>query len=117
MSTDFSLELRLARRKAGLTQSDVAHLLNAPQSTVSRLEKNRTQPTIEQVVTLSLIYGRSFECLFAEIVKSARRDLSERLPALPDDVRQHVGTFNRASSLARLSDRLATEPMEYDAAA
>ena len=66
-------------------------------------------PTLGQVVTLSLIYGRSFESLFSQVMRDARQALKERLASLPDNVRTYVGTFNRASSLKRLHQRLADE--------
>jgi len=107
MTTEFALDLRAARRKAGFVQGDIAHLLASHQSTVSELEAGRKLPTLSQTVTLSLIYGRSFESLFAAIMSEARRDLKRRLRTLPKDVRDYPGTFNRAASIARLRQRLA----------
>lgn len=109
MTTEFALDLRLARRKAGFTQRDAAHLLGVHQSTISDLERGRLLPTVGQIVTLSLIYGRSFESLFAEAMRDARQELRERLAFVPDSVRAYVGTFNRAGSLERLRQRLVVE--------
>lgn len=106
MSTEFALDLRLARRKAGLTQRDAAHLLGAHQSAISDLERGRMLPTLVQIVTLSLIYGRSFESLFSAVMADAKRELRDRLRSVPEDVRSYVGTFNRAASLERLRRRL-----------
>ncbi|RMF34013.1 MAG: XRE family transcriptional regulator, partial [Alphaproteobacteria bacterium] len=117
MSTQFALDLRVARRKAGLTQRDVAHLLAAHQSAVSDLERGRIRPGLTQIVTLSLIYGRSFECLFAELIQEARRDLLERLETLPKEVRSFAGTFNRPATLERLRHRLTAELKEHGGAA
>ena len=50
MSTEFALDLRLARRKAGFTQRDVAHLLGTRKSLVCELEKGRRKPTLTQIV-------------------------------------------------------------------
>ena len=61
MSTEFALDLRLARKKSGLTQRDCAHLLNVHASKVSALEHGKQLPTLIEICTLSLIYGRSFE--------------------------------------------------------
>lgn len=109
MTTEFALDLRAARRKAGYVQGDVAHLLGMHQSTVSELETGRKLPTLTQTVTLSLIYGRSFESLFAAVMKEARRDLKRRLRNLPKTVRDHPGTFNRKASIARLAQSLKEE--------
>jgi transcriptional regulator with XRE-family HTH domain len=116
MSTEFALDLRLARRKAGLTQRDIAHLLAAHQTLVSELERGRQLPTLRQIVTLSLIYGRSFESLFAELMRTARVDLQERIVHMPAGVRSYVGTFNRDASIERLARRLADELDAYGSA-
>jgi transcriptional regulator with XRE-family HTH domain len=116
MSTEFALDLRLARRKAGLTQRDIAHLLGAHQTFVSELERGRRVPTLAQIVTLSLIYGRSFESLFAGLMKSARDKLRKRIVRMPRGVRSYVGTFNRDASIERLARRLSDEQEDYGGA-
>jgi transcriptional regulator with XRE-family HTH domain len=113
MQTEFSLDLRLARRKAGFTQHDVATLLGTQQALVSDLERGRVLPTIEQIVALSQIYGRSFESLFSQLMGEARTKLRDRVGSLPDRVRSYVGTFNRNASLQRLERRLADNHAPY----
>ena len=113
MSTEFALDLRAARRKAGYTQGDIAHLLAHHQSRVSDLEQGRARPTLEQIVTLSLIYGRSFESLFGEIMAECRAGIKKRLPSLPDLKNQTTGTFNRQSSLKKLEHRLADHENDH----
>ena len=116
MSTEFALDLRLTRRKSGFTQRDIAHLLGAHQTLVSELERGHQLPTLTQIVTLSLIYGRSFESLFAELMKSARDQLRKRILRMPDGVRSYVGTFNRDASIERLARRLVDEQADYGGA-
>jgi transcriptional regulator with XRE-family HTH domain len=116
MSTEFALDLRLARRKAGYTQRDIAHLLDAHQTLVSDLERGRQVPTLQQIVTLSLIYGRSFESLFSELMGTAREKLQKRIVRMPVGVRSYVGTFNRDASIERLAHRLADEFDAYGSA-
>lgn len=115
MSTQFAQDLRLARKKAGYTQEDVAHLLSAHQSVVSDLEQGRRRPSLEEVIDLSLIYGRSFESLFAEVMTEAKEHLSVRQGTLPLPSRPTALTFNRPSSLERLKRRLA-QPEDYGGA-
>ena len=114
MKKQFSLDLRVARRQAGFTQRDIAHLLGMGQAFVSDLEQGRKEPTLRQIVKLSLIFGKSFESLFAEIMADARRDLRKRLTTLPKDTRRFAGTFNRDNSIARLQDRLDAEAEAHD---
>ena len=114
MTTEFALDLSLARRKAGYVQSEVAHLMASHQSRISDLEQGRVLPTLPEIVTLSLIYGRSFESLFSMLMDGARRDLQARIKTLSKEVRNYVGTFNRAGSIDRLKDRLAEPNGDYD---
>ena len=114
MTTEFALDLSLARRKAGYVQSDIAHLMASHQSRISDLEQGRVLPTLTEIVTLSLIYGRSFESLFSMLMDEKRRDLTPRVKTLPEEVRNYVGTFNRAGSIDRLKDRLAEQDGDHD---
>lgn len=113
MSSQFSLDLRVARRKAGFTQRDVAHLLDVSTAHVCRLEQGSVQPTLEQTVTLSLIFGRSFESLFSEMMQTARDHLCKRILHMPDGVPAVAATFNRDASIERLARRLVDEPSAY----
>ncbi|WP_421839690.1 helix-turn-helix transcriptional regulator [Novosphingobium sp.] len=113
MSTEFALDLRLARRKSGFTQRDVAQLLGTHQKLVSELERGHQLPTLQQVVTLSLIYGRSFESLFSHLMREARAQLRQRILHMPEGVRSYVGTFNRDASIDKLARRLADEHDQY----
>jgi transcriptional regulator with XRE-family HTH domain len=115
MSTEFALDLHLARRKAGLTQRDAALLLGVHQSRVSALERGRALPTLQQICSLSLIFGRSFEALFAQIMDSTKQGISQRMTVLPNTVRSYVGTFNREASLQKLERRLQAQPDAYGA--
>lgn len=109
MSTQFALDLRLARRKSGLTQSDVALLIGTQQSTIGALEKGDQRPTVEQVCMLSLVFGRSFESLFADVLEEGRTRLRANLPELPASRQRTAETFNREASLKRLERQLASE--------
>lgn len=110
MKTQFAQDLRLARRKAGLTQGDVAYLLAVHPSTVSQLEQGHVSPSLHQIIDLSLVYGRSFESFFAELMTERRDHLTTRLGSLPNPGRETAATFNRESSLARMKERLDELP-------
>ena len=115
MTTQFSLELRVARKNAGLTQYDVAHLLSTKQSNISRFEKGSRMPSQEQLIKLSLIYGKAFENLYAEMVHDARRALLNQLETLPHEKSGRTSsTFNRPETLERLRERLLVEISDYD---
>lgn len=116
MSTEFAHDLRLARRKSGFAQRDIAHLLGTHHQLVSELERGRRLPTLDQIVALSLIFDRSFESFFAERLAAAREKLRGRIVRMPEGVRSYVETFNRDASIERLARRLAEEPAPYGSA-
>ena len=106
MLNEFALDLRTMRKKSGLTQVDCAHLLNVTVPVYSRIETGKKVPTVRELCTLSLIYGRSFESLFAGIFMDARGDLREQLPTIPDAPPQWLGRINRQHTLNHLAERL-----------
>lgn len=102
----FALDLRTARKKSGLTQTDCAHLLGTFQSTVSDLEAGKRLPGLPEICTLSLIYGRTFESLYEELFSNARRALRSRLKSLSACAGNWIGRFNREYTIDRLVKRL-----------
>lgn len=114
MTQEFARELRLTRRKAGYTQSDIAHLLNCPQSLISDLENERGTPTLEQIIRLSITFGRSFEAFFENLLEEQRKALWTRLATLPELKRHTAETFNRSHSVKQLRQRLReAEDIDY----
>ncbi len=116
MSTQFSSDLRLARRKAGLTQRDVAHLLHTRMSVICELERGKRTPTLSHIVTLSVIYDRPFQSLFAAELKIAEAVLRKRIVKMPIEPRRNASTGNRTASIDRLARRLADSDTGYGAA-
>lgn len=108
MLSDFALDLRLARRKSGLSQREVAHLLAISQPALSKLESGQNSPTVRQVTQFSLIYGRSFPALFEEIADELKPKLIKRLDALPERPRRHIAQFVRTRTLRLMRLRLTT---------
>ncbi len=70
------------------------------------MEQGKQRPNLEQIVSLSLIYGRSFESFFEELMSKRQTYLLERLSTLPDLAQDTADTFNRPASLAKLKRRL-----------
>lgn len=111
MHDDFALELKAARKKAGLTQADCAHLLGHTPSNFSRLENGLRKPTLKEICALSLIYAKSFEGLFGAIFKTIHKELSERLSSLPDSKGSSIERFNRKNTLDRLGAHLSDDSL------
>jgi len=109
MSHEFTIDLKCARRNSGLTQDDCGHLLGGDRSRIKQLETGARLPTLSEICTLSLIFGRSFESLFTELFIEIRNNLSERLGALPSAKGKSARTFNREGTLDILAERLLEE--------
>lgn len=106
MYKQFAQDLRLARRKAGFTQYDLAHLLDIQQAKVSDLEQGHKRPNLHEIVDLSLVYGRSFESFFSALLAERKDALQKRLERLPNLKRVTAHTFNRAGAIKRMKHRL-----------
>ena len=109
MHQAFAHDLRVARKKAGLSQKDCAHLLDLRQQRISALETGEATPTVSEICGLSLIFGKSFTSLFTAEFAVARRFIDERLTTLPVDNRNWLSKFNRTNTLSKIADRIATD--------
>jgi transcriptional regulator with XRE-family HTH domain len=114
MTKEFALDLKVARRNSGLTQEDCAHLLDVCDATVAKIESGKRMPTIHEICTLSLIYGRSFESLFSGIFKEVRLNLNNRLASMPEGSGTICLRINRLSTLNNLGRRLSEEQPGYE---
>lgn len=106
MSHTFAFDLKVARKKAGLTQQDCAHLLDVQKSKICLLEQGKALPSVLEICTLSLLYGRTFESLFGSMFADATANLKDRLATLPVSSNRWLGRFTRQNTLNRLADRL-----------
>ena len=114
MSNTFALDLKVARRKSGLTQQDCAHLLDVHKAKISLLEQGKALPTVQELSTLSLLYGKSFESLFRSLIEGAQHTLKDRLATLPVVSHKWLGRFIRQNTLNKLAARLdANNPNGY----
>ncbi len=109
MHQAFAHDLRVARKKAGLSQKDCAHLLDVRQQRISALEIGDAIPTVSEICGLSLIFGKSFTSLFTAEFAVARQFIDERLATLPVDKRNWLSKFNRTNTLSKIADRIATD--------
>ena len=106
MGMNFALDIKVARRRSGLSQADVAHLLGVHRTRVSKLERGRYTPSANELASLSLIYGRRFPDLGNSTMPEICRALSERLATLPNRSDYASGLTNKAHTLNALAERL-----------
>lgn len=106
MKSDIHLDLKVARRKAGLTQRDCAHLLGTSPTRVSKLEAGKSTATLYDLYLLSLVYGKSVESFLDGITRELREALTARLATMPSAPQRWLGRFNRTNTLQALALRL-----------
>ena len=109
MTYDYALDLRVARRKAGLTQADCAHLLGVDASRISRLEAGKTQPTLVEFSILCLVFmippGRAVGAVYASEAERLGTRL-ESMPKCPETWRDKVGRRHSLDELALRINRI-----------
>lgn len=67
---NLAVQLKNAREKAGLSQSEVANKLHLSRQAISRWENGRSTPDIETLATLSDLYNVSLDYLIKNEVPS-----------------------------------------------
>lgn len=114
MSYDFALDLRVARRKAALTQADLAHILGVTYTRISRLESGETPPTAVELTILCLIFNGEIERLHAKIIQSEAVALGERLGSMPSRPKTWPNWHNRVHTLNGIGERLSAMVLDHD---
>lgn len=102
----YSLDLKVARRKSGLSQVDCAHLAGVIPSRISKLEAGKSLPTLTELAILCLAFGTRVDAVSDQVVGSLAQTLQERtasMPVCPDD---WPDRYNRTSTLDALAARL-----------
>jgi transcriptional regulator with XRE-family HTH domain len=95
--------IREARRRAGLTQAELAARVGTTQSAIARLERGRTEPTFERVQEILRACGYELTVKISEIDDSNWSVASTNLQLDPDArVRQNQNAlrFIRAGRAA-----------------
>ena len=102
-----ALDLKVARRKAGLTQQDLAHLLEISAHRAAVLERAdafRYRP--RELCTLSVIYDQPIEGLLGPWWPGVHQRLSQQLTSLPAPPATWINTYNRQHTIDGLAARL-----------
>lgn len=106
METNYALDLKVARRRSGLSQKDVSHLLGISRVRVSKLECGIAKPTPDELTTFSLIYSRSFLTIGGAVMPVLFRTLRDRLDTFPNRDSYAKGRSPKSQTLNTLSKRL-----------
>jgi len=100
--------IKEARRRAGLTQVELAHRVGTTQSSIARVERGRTEPTAERLGQLIRACGLDLQVRLAPIDDSEWSVARSNLTLDVDSrVRQHQAAlrFARAGRAAAASRR------------
>ncbi|MEJ8574147.1 helix-turn-helix transcriptional regulator [Microbaculum marinum] len=111
MHSSFAHDLKTARRRSGLSQADCGHLLGIAKRRVSAFESGKVLPSVPEICSLSLIFGRTFESLFSSVFLEVRTELRARLATMPSQASGWLGRFNRRHTLNTLAERLEDSRM------
>jgi transcriptional regulator with XRE-family HTH domain len=71
--------LWIARKRRGLGQKQVAHLLDSTVDEVSRCERGAITPGLEIALGLEIVYGVPARILFAGVYEKLRAEITERI--------------------------------------
>ncbi|MCP4409491.1 MAG: helix-turn-helix transcriptional regulator [Gammaproteobacteria bacterium] len=112
METRIAVDLKVFRRRSGLSQADVAHLLGVHRTQVSKFERGVREPSIEHVTILCLIYGLRLPDFCVAARPQFETVLAERLQTLPEDERNTTETA-RVQTIQTLTEQLADLPAAY----
>jgi len=115
MHEQFPVDLKVARRKSGLSQADCAHLLGVDPSMMSKFEAGKAVPSVTQLTLLYVVLGEGARALWSGLVKSLHEDLAHRLASIPKCPANWPDQFNRQKTLDALAERLAaTQTPDHD---
>lgn len=111
---DFSRNLAEARKKAGLSQADCAHLLGVSQSHISHLERGYRTPSVTDLCGVAVLFGRSMEFMVEPLFRECAATIYGHLFDLPERRRGWFGQFVRTNALDNIEARLDRIMSQYD---
>ena len=100
------VDLKVNRRESGLSNKDLAHLLNVDASRISKLENGHGTIAVSEMCALSLIYGKGIEGLFAEVTTNVAQKMRQRMAEMPNEPDGWKLHKQRLDTLNALTQRL-----------
>jgi transcriptional regulator with XRE-family HTH domain len=73
----FHEKLKVLRKKKGLTQQEIAVLLNVNRVTYTNWEKGKREPNFEKLSMLACIFDVSLDYLLGDYLQKARSERNE----------------------------------------
>lgn len=111
----FSRDLKVARRRSSLSQSDCAHLLGVDHTRISKLEAGTSMPNMVELSILCLIFNRPVGGVAQDVILSMLSDLERRVSSMPGCPENWPGRDNRVRTLSAVAEKLqALSSGEHD---
>jgi transcriptional regulator with XRE-family HTH domain len=108
MSRRFPYRLRSERKRAGLTQDELAYLIGlGAASGISRLEKGEREPEFRTALAYEIIFDRTARELFSAAYQETERLVVERASTIAERMRQIEESNRIAYKLKRLEELIA----------
>jgi transcriptional regulator with XRE-family HTH domain len=106
--------LRMHRRRAGLTQADMAYLLGTQSSgRVSRYERFARRPALETAMAFEIILGVPVGDLFAGVREDVEYEVKKRARRLRRRLTQRQANRRPLAAVAAVLDR-SNEDVSYE---
>ena len=112
MDNRLAVDLKVFRRRSGLNQADVAHLLDVDRSLISKFDQGAREPSMEHVTFLCLIYGMRTPEFCVSALPQFQRVLARRLSSIPSGSKKQ--TVKRQTTITCLKEQLAESLNAYD---
>ncbi len=114
MLKEFLYDLKSARKRAGLTQSDCGHLVGVSNNVISQIELGQRLPTVRELCALSVIYNQRFDSLYTAILRRVCSDVAVKLASLPEAPHTWLIRHGqrRTRTLARLTKTLQADSLK-----
>lgn len=111
----FHERLKEARKRAGLTQSDVSDALGIASSTVSGYELGTREPTIETLIRLINLYGVDGNYMFQDgvsgfVLSDYEHKLIHATRSLDDTGKKNLLAYAESLALVQEVDRSLVSP-------
>jgi transcriptional regulator with XRE-family HTH domain len=119
-TAQFENYLRTYRKKAGLTQQEVAALLGCREGAqVSRYEKRKRLPPLDTALACEAIFGTPTSQLFAGIREAIDKDVEKRLLELRSKLQTRSDSGSKGSATAQklrwLASRVGSHAESHNA--
>src|SRR5579863_8960970 len=106
------LDLKLARRRAALSQIDCAHMLATDQPRISKFERGKAHPSVTELAILHALFGHALDTTSLGLIASRRDELLGRLKTIPDCPTAWRDPKTRFRTLASFAEFLADLDIE-----